>query len=439
MRSTYATAAAAIATAAVIASAARAQAPASKPTVYPIYPASRLTLTLDGWTRAETRANADFGTTAGNDPDGNMTRLRLGVGYALDRTTTLFAQPQIAYRRVSNGTPSANGTKQAATIHQGYADLGNAGSRWRLGRQEMSYGDQRLIGAAAWFPEGRSFDAARWRSALSSAGSVDLFAGKLGDAPNKTNNPTLAGAYATVSQAGKAAAGSDLYLLFKADRTSGENVNVWTLGARPHATFARGFDGTLEAGTQWGDGTKGRAIRDAWAYAGSLAYTLPGSAAVRFLMEFDAASGGDPTDAHHIRTFDQLFPTNHFHYGTGDFVGWKNMEDTRLAVTGKPGRSWGANAEGHRFRLRDGKDFWYSDSGQPVKGPDGKPLRSPDGSAGRDLGSEFDLYLTYAPRGHAAFAGGYSRFLPGEYVKNVLPGGASRASDWFYLQMNLGL
>ena len=406
----------------------------------PAAPASAQALSIspEGWTRLEARENADFDAAGPNDPHDDLSRLRLNLTWKSRPEWSAFVQPQYAYRRV-HGAPGANTRQDEMAIHQGYVDLTAAGGRLRLGRQEMAFGDARLLGAGNWTHTGRSFDAVRLTRALPSAKTtLDLFAGKLGHVANKTNNPTLAGLYATRTVS--TAAATDLYLLYKGDRASGRSQEVWTPGVRSRLAWGRGFDATAEAAYQLGH-LAGRDV-SAWAYSAAAGYTVPGPLGLRLGLEHDFASGSaDPTGAGtagtgDFHTFDHLFPTNHFHYGTMDLVGWRNMAAWRASLRARPAARWTVVLDGWRFRLANARDFWYGDNGRPVRGADGQPLRDPSGTAGRDLGSELDLTLTYVNGKHISISGGYSRFWPGDFVRRTNSGASAGASDWLYLQTN---
>lgn len=414
--------------------AARAQQQAApSPAAAPLRLAPGLTLQGEAWVRGEGRGSADFDAARDNDPEEGAGRLRLSLSGKLSPNATVVLQPQYAFRRVHGGVGPKRTLDDRVLLHQGFADINaGAGGRWRLGRQELVFGDQRLVGNLNWQPVGRSFDAARWtRRARNGAIVLDVFAGKLGDAPAKTQNPTLAGVYATrtLRRTGDTA---DLYLLYKGDKVTGRTREVWTLGTRPRFRFGRGGDATLEAAAQSGH-VAGRDAR-AWAYAASAGYTLPGPAALRIGLERDFASGGNPDGTRAIGTFDQLFPTNHAHYGAADYVGWRNMEAWRLSARGRASARVTLSADVWAFRLADGRDFWYNAGGAPVRGAAGTPLRDATGAAGRDLGSELDLNVTAVLNAAVSLSGGYSRFWPGDFVRRTNAGAAAAAaSDWAYL------
>ena len=72
---------------------------------------------------------------------------------------------------------------------------------FRAGRQELSYGDERLVGAFGWDNLGRSFDAARLRY-RTGAWVNDFFWSRLvdvrrGGAPHRPGNRDLYGNYLT--------------------------------------------------------------------------------------------------------------------------------------------------------------------------------------------------------------------------------------------------
>ena len=152
-------------------------------------------------------------------------------------------------------------------------------------------------------------------------------------------------------------------------------------------------------------------------------------------MEHDFASGtDDPAGTGSYHTFDQLFPTNHSHYGTMDYVGWRNMNAWRLGLRGKLSRRWTLALDTVYFRLANARDFWYAANGAPIRNAAGNARRDPTASAGRDLGSEIDLTATGALGRNVTLSGGISRFWPGDFVRRTSADGRAEVSDWVYLQ-----
>src|SRR5688572_23702607 len=123
----------------------------------------------------------DFGEDVDNDYF--LERIRLRGGYT-DQWWSVLAEGQVslvqndkrfAYANVPpvRDTVAKKGDGPEADIaelHQAYFTIGNHKKfplSAKIGRQEMIYGDERLIGAVGWNNIGRTFDAAkmRWQNA----------------------------------------------------------------------------------------------------------------------------------------------------------------------------------------------------------------------------------------------------------------------------------
>jgi hypothetical protein len=402
----------------------------------PAVPKDGLTLTHELRLRGEQRDTADFSSASANDPRDLLGRLRIGAKWTFENGSSIFFQPQLSVsdsRRSVNGFGLGNRPDTDPHIHQLYTDQRIFDLKWRLGRQEISFGDERLAGAANWLNKGRSWDAAR--VTVSDARTrTDFFGGTLGQFDFKTNSPTFVGLYSTVTRSSSLA--YDLYFLFKAASVSATaSQTIYTVGTRPVFKLPGGIDAKLEAAYQFGSFAS-RTV-SAYAAAAVVGYTPPSSIGLRVLAEYDYASGGNPAGTGAYHTFDQLFPTNHAHYGLADFVGWKNMQDIRIGAQAKPCRKLSLSLDGHYFQLADATDNWYGDLGRPVKGAAGTNLRDATGASGRELGSEIDVTASYAVSSKVGLSAGYARFMPGKFVKSV-NGGRGDATDWFYFQALVG-
>jgi hypothetical protein len=117
--------------------------------------------------RGEFRERFEGFTNAGFTSDRDdlywLSRFRLNATVTPGRLVSFSVQAQDA--RVGNkavGPPSApfRGTLDLRT---GYADVGSSSSpvAARIGRQELVFGEQRLVGHVAWLNTARTFDAAR--------------------------------------------------------------------------------------------------------------------------------------------------------------------------------------------------------------------------------------------------------------------------------------
>ncbi|MDX1933550.1 MAG: alginate export family protein [Capsulimonadales bacterium] len=389
---------------------------------------------VDGWTRLESRTFADYRSGSGDDPDFTYSRLRLSLRPERVAPTTRIGflfQPQVSFRQITGALPATgNVRRETIDFHQALLE-GAFGDRWawRAGRQELEYGGGRLIAASGWTYCGRAFDAG-WGRFRSGTSRIDLFAGRLGQAANQANAPYLAGIYATLSPDSRHR--SELYILSKTDRVSGNGVAVRTFGMRTER-HAGDWSGTVELAGQIGRNA-GKEIRAAAGYV-EAGREIGGRLPMRVWGEFAFATGGDPANPRRYGTFDQMFPNNHFLYGIADVQGWRNMTDLCLRWRIRPNARGTVTLEGHRFRLADPRDFWYADNGAPNRNRTGKALRDPSGAAGTDIGREFDLYGSVRATDRVTVSGGIARFLPGRFVRSV-NGGDSHPSTWIYTQTN---
>jgi hypothetical protein len=372
--------------------------------------------------RNEQRYNKDFDSSRSDHTDENQFRLRIGALFENPKRDFAFMfQPQLA----------VDESEARTAFYQLYGEWRPTGMKrlqLRLGRQELSFGDERLVGRLDWFNTGRTFDGAR---AIYSSGGLtsSLFATQLGNAPVKASRPKLYGLYNTLKIG--AAQTVDFYGLYKADRIAGVRQHVYTLGTRSARTAPKGFGYTAEGAFQFG--TRGSRGIEAWALHLDAVYSLSSTWKPRFLVEYNAASGGNPDDPDKIRTFDQLFPTNHIKYGYIDYQGWKNMRNLRLGVSASPRPNVTVGLDYHLFWLMNAREAWFGAGGSANTGTGGKVLRDPTGAAGKNVGSEIDLLATYAYSRTLSFEAGYSRFLPGSFVRQVNDGRDDH-SDWFYVQ-----
>jgi hypothetical protein len=369
--------------------------------------------------RNEFRDNADF--KPANDLDGFLgQRLRISVRARLHPRVTFFIQGQDVWLFDSNSDKIIHDL--ATNLHQAYFDWKLHGTdRWefRGGRQELVYGEERLIGAFGWDNVGRSFDAARLRN-RTGAWSNDVFWGRMVDvrrngARARAGPQDLSGAYLT-----REAKGSprrlELYGLFLRDglRTSGEmtgaakeTVRIATFGFRRVVKPKTGWRYSVE--NAWQFGKRGPDPHRAAMFVGTGGYAWGGRWQPRVQLEYDFATGdNNPTDGK-SREFHNLFPTNHPYYGYADLVGLRNLHDFRATGAVALHPKIIVELDYHHFLLASPRGAWKNAAGR-VLGAD------PLGRFGRDLGHEVDLTLRLPVAKHLNFMAGYSAFIPGRFV-----------------------
>src|SRR5262249_5113812 len=153
--------------------------------------------------------------------------------------------------------------KAALDVRTAFADIGSTATHVavRFGRQELAYGEQRLIGHLGWTNAARTFDAARV-TLRGKKGQIDLFAASLVRImPEKWdrsgNGNHLYGAYAsTPALVPKATV--EPYLFVKEDRnlaveTGGTgSLRSATTGVRWNGKLPDAFEYGIEAALQRG-------------------------------------------------------------------------------------------------------------------------------------------------------------------------------------------
>ena len=400
-----------------------------------------------------------------------LTRLRLHVGYT-DKWWSVYAEAQSSSetsdeRAAYPNVPAVTGTvkkigygpeSDTLDLHQAYFTLGNHKEfplSLKVGRQELSYGDERLIGAFAWNNIGRSFDAAklRWQNAWF---GVDFLAampvvprdGQF-DMPN--NQDTLSGAYATSLKIPK----TILEGYFLARNASRQAINfvsdpqfpqptardIYTVGGRLKSKPGElgNWDYTLEGAYQFGDfaatATSKRLTQDAYMFIAQGGYTLSDVwATPRLGLEFDYSSGDDnSTDGTH-GTFDNLFPTNHKFFGSMDMFSLQNIEDLGVNLTLKPTSRMSVAFMGNAFWLADTHDNFYTVTGGTRPAP---YAINPKNS--NFVGTEFTAVAGYAVTRNAQLEVGYGHFFVGDYISQTLAAKTtgSTDADWVYVQTTI--
>lgn len=351
-------------------------------------------------------------------------------------------------------------------LHQAYLFFGNAKAfplSIKIGRQELSYGEERVVGAFGWNNIGRVFDAVkvRWQTEWFAA---DLFTSRVvipedGRFNVSNDYEWFSGIYATSTNLPKHTV--EGYFLSR-------NASVKSPIAEPHPQFplasARdiytvglrlksvpgqlgNWDYTLDLIGQFGNfrdprlgAPASRLDHEAYAFVAQGGYTFKKAwGKPRLGLEYAHGSGdSDPTDGHHD-TFENLFPTNHRFYGYMDFASLQNLHDLRSIFQLRPHPRVSLALEGHAFWLADTHDSFYTAGGGARGGAGANPAGYGVNPAyGSYVGSEIDLIAGYALNKFTQIEAGYGHFFVGDYVRQSLaaPGVGSTDANWFYAQLN---
>jgi len=395
------------------------------------------------FSRGEARDNADFATGKPDLSIGFEQRARLSVrASAFDRVGLLIELQDV---RVWGSEPSTTTLVADAALHQGFVDVkATSFLDLRVGRQELSYGEERLVGALDWAQTARAFDGIFARLTASPSVTIDAFGMLLrpkaaliadsGGARFQTSGSYFTGLYARGRWAG---IGADLYALGLLEDPSTAasgflpNNNTLTIGARALTTvshLALVGEGAFQTGTA------AHATVLAGAFAGKATWVFPVAASPYVMAEVSGASGDGNSSDSTNSTFNQLFPTGHTHLGYMDFVGWQNVVAVRGSIGLRPGKVhvW---LDVHHFSAWSPKDAWYAANGSVFIAAD--PLRT---NANR--GTELDLSATLSLWANLSAAGGFGLFLPerGAWASaGSTIGRGSSAATWGFISLRAQL
>lgn len=312
-------------------------------------------------------------------------------------------------------------------VRRAWVQLGASEKGWiraRVGRQELKYGGQRLVGPLDWLNTARQFDAVKVNIGSADL-NVDFFASSVvvidpGDFNKHRDGNNLHGAYANLNRF--AAGGTlDAYSMWKTTPLvigslgRAGDADLWTTGFRYTRKLDGGFDIETEMAAQNGSFAQDEIA--AWGAYGVLGYSPNGwKGKPRLSAEYQYGSGdNDPHDSK-MGTFDQLFPTGHLYQGTADRIGWRNVSDVRVGVSTQVAPKLSANFDYFSFWLANKNDSLYAVNGAVA-------VRAPAGGARNShVGQELDAILTWRLVGHATIGGGLGYFFTGKFLQETTPG-----------------
>jgi hypothetical protein len=432
-------------------------------------------------------SNWDFSNRAVDDTDNGylLSRVMPRVGYTGKRiafTVEGRASTSIGDERFVATAPGRGLAENDSglDVHQAFLLVGNHKEfplSLKVGRQELAYGDQRLVGHFRWNNNARTFDAlkVRYQSALF---GVDLFTGGVvyNDSRNLNrsnsqdrfsgayvNFPTLlrneiAEAYVFARNVERGIATDDWSGVPAPFRFPGAQ-DLYTAGVRlkskpgVYGPFAYGAEVMYQFGSR-------TAVFPATGVAAALTAPRLDHRALAVVLQggytwtenplqpqlaliYSHGSGDRNAADAKSGTFQNLFPTNHLFYGYMDLNSLQNLHDLRLAYTVKPTSTSTIALEGHTHFLTRTSDFWYNVAGVPRNvttaaiGSGGSYRINPGYS--RYVGSEIDLVAAWSFRPYAQIEAAACRYFRGDYIKQSLAAVGSKDASYYYVQLTVNL
>lgn len=294
----------------------------------------------------------------------------------------------------------------------------------RLGRQELSYGNERLVGAVGWHNVGRSFDGALFRFDFEHI-MLDAFGMNTVEVQPYTPAATSASTV-YVRDAGQNFYGVNLtlksikdhkldtYLFYQWNRNqtlpNEDDLRRFTLG-----TYAKGaFDSfSYEAELAYQGGSIVGTDISAFLLAINAGYTFNESILNKFTVGYEYLSGTAAGDTKY-KSFDPMYHTGHKFYGFMDYfinipanTSGRGLTDMFARTTFKFSNLISVNAWFHHFTLAQ------------------------DLVNEKGLGQEIDITSTYKYNDVVTFDLGLSTFIPASVMRLYF--GKPDLSFWGYL------
>jgi len=395
---------------------------------------------------------------SGVDDDFLLYRTRLFANAKYGDWLRLYAEA-IDAQSEHEKLPPRNIEVNRADMLNLFADVraldGADGDVWfRGGRQELLYGNQRLISPLDWSNTRRTFDGFKgfYKGEKLNADVFWTrnvpFSQHLPDDHNFDNpnqSEEFMGAYATYKR--------DANRTFEAFFLRLDEQDPVTM---PSGVVVNGYDPSLfgarwyyingdwlhevEGGYQFGDYDGNQDIQAGYYVIGLGRELKNVKTKPTVWLYYDWASGdSDPNDFTH-GTFNQYFPLGHKYFGFMDIIARQNIQDVNSTVLFHLHEKITLLCWYHAFWLEEERDALYNVAGVPI-------YQDPTGGSGNEVGQEIDLLLTYKLRPRADLVVGYSHFWAGDYfdspvIQNGPAGLATNGSngqdaDFVYTQFSV--
>jgi len=393
---------------------------------------SALTL-MEHWTPAENlpawlvvggqirgRVERPSGTSLANDsPDTYYaSRIRVDLSIKPFPWLTFFAEGQDARTGGYNLPIAPTTLYNPLDLRQGFMEIRTKGRvplKLKVGRQELSFGGERVIGPADWGMS-RTFDALDLTVGTNTT-RVDFLAGSavaIDSTRFDRHKPGehFYGAYGSLKEL-PCGINVEPYVLFKQtllvkaeDGVIGDALVV-SPGVRLYGTAPGRFDYIAELLVQRGSYSADRVQAFGQSYvAGWTVADLQWRP--RLSGEYSYASG-DANSTDGVRgTFDQFYPSNHGYYGMIDQFGWKNLKNWRAGFDCRIGKKIKVRTDYNQFFLATVQDALYNSSGSSIE------LNRKATSS--NIGWETNTVAVYE-RSVWKFGAGYGHLFAGDYLK----------------------
>jgi len=348
----------------------------------------------------------------------DLTRVRGGAQIRATHWASLYVQFQDAHALALPAPNRAANMWDTFDLRQGYLDLHHRNVTFVAGRQELRYGDERVIGVSDWTNIGRTWDGFLLRIGNQrSKNKLDLFTTSVVSVYPRSLDThgaglTFHGAVGTITTPLPKTTVQPFLFVRTAPRVkSQQGIYGEEHRFTPGIIFMReqksGLDyeitATLQRGIYSNDAIRaGSAI----VKVGYTSDSLPLNPHIGF--EYDYATGNPRHNPNRMSTNDQLYPSNHNAFGLVDLFGFQNLEQLRGSLDLTPAKDLSVFLQTGSLRVATAGDGIYNAAGTLlVNGP----------LPGRGIGTELDASLKYLYTKSFIVDAGIGHFFPGQAIK----------------------
>lgn len=385
-------------------------------------PAIPAWLSLDMDLRGREEGQTSVSYIPGNAQEYLLTRARGGMQLRPTRWLTTYVQFQDDHALGMPLKYTASNMRDAFDLREAWVNFHRGPISAYAGRLDLRYGDERVLGAADWSNNSRTFDGFLLRVGdknRPNANWLDIFsASVVATHPTSldmhTGGLSFSGIYGSINKwVPNATIEPYLYRKALPSVLSQQNrygtENQITPGLYISNNVPAGFDYRFNGNLQRGSYSN-NSIHSGSAYL-KLGYTaahLPFTP--RLQGEYDYATGNAHRNPSRVSTYDQLYPTNHDAFGNADLFGYQNIRMERINLNLTPCKPLTLILQQEYLNLATRQDSLYGNAGAAlIKAPSG-------GFSTNFIGRGFDASMKYVLHNYWVINAGVGHFSPGELM-----------------------
>ncbi len=403
-----------------------------------VMPLDQLNKQLPAWIRFtgrfRTRWEMAAGIGFGVFNDGYLlTQLRVGLILQPVKWLSFVGETQDSRVFFNQRTGNVPPYQNTWDVRQAYGELGSSKEGWAdlmVGRQVLSFGDERLIGPSDWLNQGRTFDTVRF-DVHQPGFNVALFASSVVVARDGVVDHHYEGndTYGVYSSFTRLIPQSTVepYVIWRVapgnlrlNENQGRGaLNEFTGGVRWVGKLPARFGYNVEMDKQ--GGSLGPDTIASWAGH----WRVDRGFETRFgqltpFIESNYASGTRNYSSTNWNTFDQIYPSSHDKLGFADLVGWRNIRQVRGGLEENISKNWKTKQTFEDFWLANTHDALYGTSGALV-------VRSTNPNVSSHVGEELDLVFERDFNRAMILGFGWAHFFTGPFLNAT-----ARTKDYNY-------